>query len=290
MSLNPATWLEAAQALPEGGTARTTHNCGEGRVLTLDHKITGWAAWCHRCNDDGWVPRPRESLNQRLERLKATRAIEQEIVNDVTPPRPANYDIQSWPLEARVWLYKAGLDNDTIRSLAFYHHANSNRIVLPVSEGGRLTYWQARGFDPDRPKYLNPVSRKGVFRFGPVDGPIVITEDILSAVRVGMSAEAEGWCVMGTSLPIAALNLLSASGRPISVWLDPDAAGRKGAAKMLPSLRFAGLEVRLLRSGKDPKLHTVEEIRSVIRLDSATPAQVPITVRENGEGGAKACP
>jgi hypothetical protein len=273
MSLDPAGWLERAQAIPEGSRLRTTHDCGDGKVLTVDHKATGWGAWCHRCSDDGWVFRPRESFSQRLDRMQKTRAVEQAIEADASPPWPAEHDVSAWPNEARVWLYKAGLNNDTIRTLGFYYHPPSKRVVMPVYEGGRCAYWQARGFDKSRPKYLNPVARKAVFSRGS-SGPIVITEDILSAVRVGDSGGGVGWCVMGTSLPDSVLLTLMRRKEPVVVWLDPDAAGLRGTGKFVTKLRAMGVDARRHTSELDPKFYSREEIVNQLRPYAASPAQV----------------
>lgn len=275
MALDPDTWLEQAQALDEGKRIRTTHTCGEGKVLYVDHKAKGWGAWCVRCNDSGWVFRPQESLTQRLARIKATRAVEDVVTANTQPPTPANRDPSSWPLEQRVWLYKAGIGNDKIKALGFYYHEPTKRVVLPVYDGSRCVYWQARGFDPDRPKYLNPGASKVVYRAAPADAnytklPLVLTEDILSAVRVGEVCEA--WCLMGTSIPDSVLAKIMALKRPVLVWLDPDAAGLKGARKFVPKLRAYGVDAKSIQLTRDPKFHSIEEITAVVRPDTAASA------------------
>jgi len=266
--LDPAGWLSKAQALPEGKRKRTTHDCGPGTVLIVDHKETGWGAWCHRCNEPGWVPKPPENLSERIERLRKQAIAEAEIERDLRPPMPANFVPTTWPLIPRVWLYKAGISNERIMQCGFYYHEPTKRVVLPVTSDGKLVYWQARGFDKDGTKYINPtVDRtKLVAKYGA--GPmIVLTEDILSAVRVGEVTEA--WSILGTSLPDPVLNQLMLADKPVRVWLDPDASGRKGSSKAVKALRTVGIDVKPVYSERDPKFHSKEEIASVLGLDPA---------------------
>jgi DNA primase len=188
------------------------------------------------------------------------------------PTYRRNYNIETWPKEARVWLYKAGISNARIRELGWFYHNDSERVVLVVyDENNNEIYWQARSFDPERPKYINPQGTKAIFKHGSASR-ICITEDILSAVRVGESGIAEGWCIMGTSLTEKALLAILRAAKDVDIWLDPDAAGIKGARKFLPKLLSAGLTVRVLKSDRDPKLHSREEILAVLRCDTSAPS------------------
>ncbi len=261
--LDPASWLALAQALPEGGKSRVDHDCGSGRTMIVDHKEDCWSAWCHRCSMPGFVPKPKPSFAERLARLKEQRAVEREAAADARPPMPADFDPSNWPLPARVWLYKAGLDNGAIQRLGFYWHERMQRVVMPVFVGDRMVYWQARGFNPDMPKYINPPIDKPVFKQG--SGPVlVLCEDMLSTVRVGEVAEA--WCAMGTSLTDTAIAAILSRRKPVKVWLDSDGAGVKGRRKYVPKLRAYGIDAIAIRSDRDPKLYSREAICSILSL------------------------
>lgn len=170
---------------------------------------------------------------------------------------------QAWPLRARVWLYKAGFSNDDIEGLGFYYNQRMDRVVMPVRRDGEVVYWQARGFDKERAKYMNPnVDRSNlVARFG--TGPVlVLTEDVLSAFRVSRVTEA--WALMGTSVPDGVLATLSAESRPVALMLDPDAAGMRARSKLRRQLGAAGVAVHILTPRRDPKLLSTEEIQSCL--------------------------
>ena len=262
--LDPAGWLPQAEELALGQRRRVDHDCGGGRTLLIEHKAEGFSAWCHRCSDKGWRSHPQPSLAERIARLNAVREAESAAEGRSAPPVPTEFNPSLWPLQARVWLYKAGFSNDEILRHGFYYSDNLQRVVLPVIRGGRVIYWQARGFDPSRPKYLNPGVDKPLAYFG--TGPLVLTEDILSGARVGAAA-ARGCAILGTSLgdfEIAEV-VREAGGQPVRIWLDPDPAGRKGAAKIGKALTLAGVRVLPVKSDLDPKLYPRDQIKEFIQ-------------------------
>lgn len=261
--LNPATWLPAAQALPEGGRKRVDHDCGSGRTMIVDHKEGGWSAYCWRCSDKGFQPHPQPSLAERIERITRIKAAEQGAAADTRPPMPANFEPSSWPLAARVWLYKAGLSNEQIIANGFYYCEPLSRIVMPVVLAGIVVFWQARGFDPGRPKYINPATERPPLsaRYG-MGAPLVLTEDILSAIRVGEVTTA--YSLLGTSMSDAVLRMAKADHLPVRVWLDPDRAGSRGRRKIVPALRAFGIDAKAIVTDRDPKFYSKEEIRELV--------------------------
>lgn len=264
MSLRRESWLAKAQALKLGGRKRTTHDCGPGTCMIVNHTEDGWSAYCFRCDDDGFVPAPRPTLQERQARRAAQQAAADEIEASPVPPMPADYDVAGWPLAARVWLFKAALFVSDIEALGIYYHAPTNRVVIPVFDDGQLVYWQARRIEGDGPKYLNPVVERGAIlpRYGSGDC-IVLTEDILSAVRCGMAAE--GWSLMGVSLPQRTLTRIMQDGRPVIVWLDPDPAGQSAATDVMRTLQLTGIPCANIVSPKDPKLHSRAEVKHHIQ-------------------------
>ena len=261
--LESKAWLQHAQSLPEGGSRKIPHDCGPGDCLHINHKRDGWAAYCHRCAYKGWVPRPAESLTERLARLRRVQAAEEAVAASPALPLPTEKNPSAWPLDARVWLYKAGIANQEIEALGFYWNPRMQRVVLPVrNELGEVVYWQARTLDKTNPrKYLNPHvdKRRLVARYG--DGPlIVLTEDLLSAYKVATRGRVSGWCLLGTKISDWIAAELIRSGKPVAVWLDPDKAGQTNAAKIIKQLRAYGIAARNVVSSKDPKLLQREEI------------------------------
>lgn len=270
MSLHPRSWLHHAKTLAVGEKHRFDHDCGPGKTLLCDHKKLGWSAYCWRCGDDGWVPHPAESLAAKIKRLTAAKEAEDEAINSMYLPKPFVTEPSDWPDEARVWLYRAGMGDSDIREQGFYWNPRLERVVMPVVSGetNALLYWQARGFNPERPKYINPAVDKAglVARYGPDDvRELVLTEDLLSAWKVG-SAGFTAWCILGTSFPQRLLReTITRRNKHVLVWLDPDRGGRVGTRKIMKQLRAYGMEALRINSDADPKLLPRTEIKRIIR-------------------------
>lgn len=260
--LDPSEWLKQAKALPEGRSARVAHLCGDGTPMIVAHEVGRYRAWCHRCHEVGAVDKPAESLAEKLERRRKEAAVAAQLQWSVRLPQPMNFDAPTWPLAARVWLYKAALSNHHINQLGAYWHEPSGRVVLPIFDGEDVVYWQAR--DPlwkrgsDRPKYLNPKVDKShlIAKYGKGD-TLVLTEDVLSAFRVGQVTEA--WSLLGTQLTTQVAAQIGA-GRDVAIWLDPDAPGRAAAREVRRVLTRMGIRNRIIRSEVDPKLLSKEDI------------------------------
>lgn len=248
-------WLRQAQEVREGQSKRVPHDCGTGSPMTVFNRPDGWSAWCHRCHDKGWEPKPKPSLEERQARQAAQEAADREIRERPNPPYPCVFDVQQWPLQARCWLYKAALFDEDIAKLGAYFHPPSQRVVLPVVADGKVVHYQARDVGLCRKgaaKYIGPKARAGAIipHWGD-DSIAVLTEDLLSAFRVGMAGEAV--CLMGTVLhpPVARLLLLWK--KPVAVWLDPDKAGDRGAGEVQDLLSILGIRNTKIVSEKDPK-------------------------------------
>jgi hypothetical protein len=245
-------------SVPDRSSRRFPHHCGDGRPLQISRDGPTVRAYCHRCQlSEGW--RLEESFQDRLARLQAQGEGDRGIGQGL--PHPPTYPLSEWPLEARTWLWKAGLTEREILTRRIYWHAPSDRVVIPYPEQG---FWCARAYQKGRvPKYLSPTPkpRDLCVRFGAGD-LVVLTEDILSAMKVSRVTEA--WALLGTKLSQDHCARLIADGRPVVTWLDPDDPGQVGATKIRAQLRAFGVPVRNVVSLRDPKLHSAAEIKGYL--------------------------
>lgn len=241
-------------SVPERSSRRFPHHCGDGRPLQISRDGPTVRAYCHRCSlSEGW--RLEESFQDRLARLQAQASGDAELGRGF--PEPRVLDMGLWPVDARVWLFKAGVTQREAEGMGWYYHERSDRVVLPFPE---QDFWLARAYQKGRvPKYLavTPKPHGLLVKFG-AGKTIVLCEDVLSAYKVGKVTE--GWALLGTKLSQDHCARLIADGRRVVVLLDPDPPGQAGAAAIVKQLRAFGVDVKSVAPRLDPKLLTREEI------------------------------
>ncbi|WQZ00698.1 DNA primase/helicase [Xanthomonas phage NP1] len=266
-------WLPQAQSLLVGGRNRATgqhKECGSGSAGTLGLYREGneLSAYCHRCGAYG-SQKASESQEELLRRLMAVEA-SQHVTADL--PECSSADPTDWPKELSHWCYRHGLHGPRIRELGLFYSKKLDRLVLPLYDSdGRLAYWQARS-QTTKPKWLGPpIDKRGlIVQYGKGSGRhIVLTEDAISAYKVGLVYEA--WPLLGTKLHARHAAKLLELGKPVIVWLDNDTGhssggnpGQMAAAAILKQLRSYGLTCYNVVADKDPKAYDQYQIRKII--------------------------
>lgn len=271
-------WLDIAKALPVGGSKKVEHDCGEGLPLVVFHNENVYGRYCHRCGKLPPVFKELPTLAERAEKAAQSKNADDIVAADRRPPMPAVFDPALWPKEARLWLYKAGLSIPEITNGGFYYHESTRRVVVPVVINGSLIYWQARRiFGSHAAKYLSmPGGRKNAIPvFGSGHG-IVLVEDLLSAYKI-QTAGFRSLCLMGTSLLPQLWEFLLHE-QEISIWLDPDKAGRTATTEIRDQLALVGKTVRIIESACDPKLNSKASIAEFL--------SVPFEYGDLGRGNA----
>ena len=267
MTISPHDFKKAGEALDPGRRTRIEHSCGDGRTLIVSRDQKGISAYCFRCHKKGYIHTER-SLAERIAALSESWDWDGVAQESLELPGPGKLDPQEWPDVPRLWLYKAGFSNDEIRRHGWYWNPRMQRVILPVKQDGKTIYWQGRGFDSGRPKAINPtVNREGlVAKYGGGD-MLCLTEDILSAAKVG--AVAEAWALLGTVMDMTTALKIASSERRVSIMLDDDAAGRAGAARIQRTLTLLGVDSRQIYFGCDPKLVARKDIKYAIETNWA---------------------
>ena len=281
-------WLDQAELLPEGNKRRVNHCCGPGRTMLIANEYKGYSAHCFRCNDGGFKAHGLRTLDQLAAAKEARRyANEQNCTGNLRLPSDFTQDI---PREGRMWYYRAGCTDGIARLYGFGWSPSQQRVVIPVRIGPNddLAFVQSRAVRPgDQPKYLNVrasnragvaflsdprtlgyYSRRGAGDRAAEDqdsssSRIVLCEDILSAIRVGMSARSGA--ILGTKLDDALAHWLCRFER-VTFWLDGDRAGIKGRLQGLRTLQLVHPgQVDYIESPDDPKSYCQAEIEERLR-------------------------
>ena len=258
--------LATSLCLQEGESRRTDH---EGCKAGYDGKKRLWVGcfsgrlvWkCHHCGDKGSAQVERN----RTEVLKRLRPDEGATPDKISLPYDFDSNFNHWPPEARAWVLKYGIEKPE----TWGYSESQGRVIIPVWEEG-LKGYQARKIYPEDPgpKYLTR-GRNLIYSvlFAPSGGVAattgVIVEDALSAEKVRRITDA--YAMLGTSRfsHSDALQFASKYDRVI-VWFDDNNWQARKAQSQLAARLGLLVPTKMVRTGKDPKEHTLAEIRSIV--------------------------
>ena len=267
-------WFDRVRHLKPGGRCRI----GDGKLVSFNGK--GWHLFDFR-EKESEVYEPLMTLAERLALLEEARNAATEAVNAgcALPDGDAMHHPKDWPSDARVWFYRAGINNDNLRDLGAFWSPSMRRLVLPYVTVDGSEAWIARDVSWSKgtpwPKYLFPVGAKrgGGALFvadpsAPYPTAVCITEDALSAYRISRDTGVGAIAAQGTSLDrdtvVAIANVAIEARQFVFLWLDPDKYGQMGAAKLRQQFGNLGVVTRNIVSARDPKLHEPEELREAL--------------------------
>lgn len=282
-------YLEPNEFVPYAPTTlgETTHihHCKEGRGndrLYITRKDDGAiVAYCHHCGRRG-VSRSRAPRNIHSLRASAKER-ERTAVRKLTLPRDIEKDVTMWPAHARAWPMKYGIKKDELQHNHIAYSERLGRIVLPCfDEKGTLTCYQTRKLSGGEGRDANPhkystytqqgsEARDNLFwarggRTGDASRPLVVTEDVLSAIKCGRFGPSVA--VLGTNVSDHELLTITNKHDNIIVFLDNDNSKVKAKQNSLKQRLdlLANGWVRVVRADKDPKEHSNSELESLLNV------------------------
>ena len=136
--------------------------------------------------------------------------------NDVSPVLPATQ---------KQWLQKYELSDLTIRGNAIMWSESKQKLIFPYFVEGELVALQGRTFNPEEMKKRKWFSqgdlKRIVYTVGPESNTLVLTESIISAIKVSTLGYR---CspIWGSVIPKEKAFALSRLTDHIILWLDPD--------------------------------------------------------------------
>ena len=201
----------------------------------------------------------------QMAHIKAMDAIAVQESSVLALPINAIQDPHDWPPEARMWLYEASIYGNRINNNGIVYGPDSGRVYLPVYQGNKLVFYQARRIFGQGPKYLGPsVDRSSLLYWQnqqETKQVCIVVEDILSAIRVGKHITAVS--LLGTKITTAQASQL-AEYSTVVTWLDPDKAGVEGAQAVRRILSLTST-VKNIVTDKDPKHLSDREIKLILK-------------------------
>lgn len=272
MKKEPA-WLAAARALPFGRKRKIvcTECHSSSPTLMIHHGSKGYDCYCFRgsCGFQAFEPHGMLSLAE----LEKRRSDVQSLIlsKEVTPPTDLTSEI---PDLARLWLLQAGVNDYLSRAYRISYSPRYRRVIIPLSNSDPSQGYIARAVDGSKPKYLSKLRDPSSALFlsnsayklegqNELNLDCVITEDALSAIRVGRIVQSAA--ILGTSFGDGHLrrvfDLVAKPNPRIGVWMDGDKAGEHSRVRIRRALTLCGAEVFAVRTKRDPKRYANREIR-----------------------------
>jgi len=164
------------------------------------------------------------------------------------------------PAEGWKWLLQYGLSYTYWQPHTGYSE-RENRLILTVGQPTRFSIGRSLGVGGskwkiygDKSSYIEVISEQ-------LSKEVVLVEDLISAHKVGQVTS----CIplFGTAISDGAIKKLAQLNRPVSLWLDNDQYGL--LSKKIGRLQsFLGVPVRYIRTDKDPKGYSVNEIKEIL--------------------------
>ena len=184
--------------------------------------------------------------------------------DSVCPPMPLDSDTE---LPARVlqWIKKYGLTDAEIDENEMLYSPSESLLIFPVRDyKGKLLMWQGRNFSNKLrvPKYITRRPKDSVVMhiIGEQKGKmIVLTEDLISAIKVGRQCSTMP--LWGSHISSSIAKILSTHFESAVIWLDCDKRDYAIRAAMQHCLFFP---IVPLITSLDPKEYSDDEIQEIL--------------------------
>jgi hypothetical protein len=243
------------KALAVGMKIKVPHiGCSSSAAMKISIHVEGASFYCHKCGGHAFVPCESRSWRDRRARKAEYEAVQLEKSRGGFD-LPADFS-QKISTAGLSWLGSGGWTADLITRYGVGWSEKLNRVVIPLQPAG---YTARAVFKDQQPKYVDKAPGGAVWDSQPLQpGALVVTEDILSAGRVGKFVQTRA--LLGTPkrwLPPVGI-------APLIIWTDDDAAGQKSRRFLEDNCKWLGIPVLHIVSAKDPKRYNEREIREIL--------------------------
>jgi len=226
------------------------------RRLYIKREATAIVAYCHHCNQKGFVKHGDDRLSTWINKPAAAATSNTKPV------------IASLTLEGKVWLHEhhCNTTHTNFNGIAGERHKVALTLHNPEQQP---IGWQVRNLAPNAtPKYTthytSSSSKGDAGWFHTSSNTLVITEDYLSAWRVHNDTSHSSVALLRTALSDKTLRQIhDLNFEYVIIWLDPDEAGIEGATKAYKKLNHflpSTTKIIVLGMDKEPKQCTPAEL------------------------------
>lgn len=179
-----------------------------------------------------------------------------EFPRDYTPLNEALY-----AKEGIRWIKGYGITDDEIEKHHIGWSSDRNMLIFPVYDtAGSLVMWQGRNFQTGQ-KYLTFGNKSDIMYLcgNSKSGTVVVTEDLVSAIKVGRVFQAMP--LWGASMTVGLMQKLADRFDDMGVWLDRDKV-RESVLIALRSSQY--LPTFVVSSTVDPKNYRDEVLAQLV--------------------------
>lgn len=190
-----------------------------------------------------------------------TKAEEYAKLDDSEVALPSDFTLKL-PNMAHQWLAKYSIHPQELMEHLIGYSENLQRLIFPVYDSNKkLLMWTGRYFGRkmDEPRYRTMGNKNSVVHIvgeNPLKQKVIITEDIVSAIKVGRLHPSMP--LFGANMPLEHATRLSSRFREVVMWLDPNM--KVNALKQAIRLEPWFHNVSVILSDRDPKDHSDKEI------------------------------
>lgn len=253
MNINPKDYRQALKFMTTGQNIKVKHkNCSDSKALSITMHVEGFGFKCFKCDASGFLAHEDTGFRDRKVREAEFKAYQAERIKaGFNLPADAGHSIDPAGL---AWLGSGGWTNDLIFKYGPLWSNKMQRVIFKVDPMG----WIARAVHDDQvPKYLSKTIKLSWWVSEPIVDRCCITEDILSAGKVGQLYPA--MAALGTDQ--FNIDILTKC-KQVLIWTDGDAGGDKARKKVRDVLQWVPtVQVLDIHSPKDPKKYSNRELR-----------------------------
>lgn len=291
--LSKEDYLTIAESLSPGQVERINHesdDCsGDSKSLKIEVKEDGnIVARCYRCGRRGFhgnngvaalkrkvdatsgVPLGDKGGNDNVFAWAVSR-LEQRLGSvggRAKEGRRIIEDLGEFGIHGRLWLRTYGITESEVKTYGICYDEEWDKVLIPIFDSEGVAGYQARAVRPDDtdPKYLTFYWRPTSMLYaapGANMERLVITEDVISAIKVGRQ-----WLAMplnSTQLSTKHKSVvLSRDVHDFVVFLDDDNLIVKQQQSALKRELDKFGKCAIVAQGKDPKHFTDQELKEII--------------------------
>lgn len=166
-------------------------------------------------------------------------------------------------VKAVQWLDRYGIMRGEIIENGIQWSQTRQWLLFPIRGDEGMIGFQARNFGDSGPKWESRGDLASVVHLinkSESDGPVIIVEDIISAIKVGRQ-----FCAMpifGSTVGIRRLHMMRNITKEIVFWLDADKYPE--AIRMSNNVGILNIKGRVVYTQNDPKEYSDKEIDNIV--------------------------